>query len=234
MNNISALNQVFANLHQSVAILSGRVNNILVEVDAVKTNIKNIEQSQAKKTAEPNFVTLDNFNKLSQVVVDLKTLEDDNTVKLKQLEIAVSKQEGQIKEIVETIASLKIIVDNLTSNVSNTQSQVENLSLHSPSLTKEDVQALIDNAINSLIGVLTSTSTNSSETENFHLLQPNTTLPTIEEDASGLEVVSQDDVVVNEDEDTQINVEIEQTTSEVVVEPTKKKGRGGRKPAIKK
>jgi hypothetical protein len=48
-------------------------------------------------------------------------------------------------------------------------------------------------------------------------------------------VTNDEGVVANEEDEIQVNVEIEQPVTEaVVVEPTKKKGRAGRKPATKK
>lgn len=212
MNNISALNQVFANLHQNIAALGGRVNAVFAEVETVKTSVKKLEQSQvsiAETSSEPAYVTVEDFNKLSHQVVELKTVEGDIVSNVREIETLVSKQANELKNVVDTVAGLKIVVDNLTSSVT-----------HTPSLTKEDVQALIDSAINALIGVLTSSNSN---------LSAHTTLSTIEEDVSG------DDVTNDALDEVQESVETEQPVTEVmVVEPTKKKGRGGRKPAIKK
>jgi hypothetical protein len=233
MNNISAINQVLANIHQSVSVLGGRVNAVFVEVEAVKSSVRNVEQSQKnilETSSQPTYVTIDCFDKVANQVGDLKIAEGDTVSKVRQLETLVIKQENELKDIAETVAGLKIVCDNLTSSVT----QIANIP---SSLTKEDVQALIDSAINALIGVLTSTGNS---------VQPSTSLTTIPEDDTrvlgglegieGLEVVDAIDIVeANGEDEVQVGVESEQPVTEVmVVEPTKKKGRGGRKSATKK
>jgi chaperonin cofactor prefoldin len=222
MNNISALNQVFTNLNQNLASLGMRVNSIVGEMENVKAELKQLKQVNDTPTVVEPHVSVEQFQSLVNDFNNLKTVHEDFISKIVNIENSVEKNERVVKDIAEQLANIKIACDNLHAEA---QHKI------TPNVTTEDVQGMIDNAINSLIGVLT---TSGAETGG--------PLPTILEipleNANGVteyEIVDeiQGSVDANtESNDVDVVLPLEHVSE--VQEPIKKKGRGGRKPSTKK
>jgi hypothetical protein len=219
MNNISALNQVFTNLNQNLASLGIRVNAIVGEVERLKAVIHELQQVQQPPVEVEPRVSVEDLNALTREFNELKNVHGDIVLKINNIENSVEKNEQVVKDIDEQVASVKITCDLL---------QAEGQSPKTTPVTVEDVQSMIDNAINSLIGVLTASGTETGGT-----------LPTIPEvpinDATEDDVVDEIQGSVDTDAETNdISIVIPVEPMSEVQEPTKKKGRGGRKPSTKK
>jgi hypothetical protein len=218
MNNISALNQVFTNLNQNLASLGIRVNSIMGEVERLKIVMKELQQVQQTPVAVEPHVSVEELNALTQNFNELKNVHGDIVSKISNIENSIEKNEQVVKDIEEQVSRVKITCDNL---------QAEEQSPKTTPVTVEEVQSMIDNAINSLIGVLTASSTETGG--------PLPTIPEIPIDG-----VVEDEVVDEiqgsvdtdaEAHDVGVVIPIEpESTSQ---EPTKKKGRVGRKPTKK-
>jgi chaperonin cofactor prefoldin len=219
MNNISALNQVFTNLNQNLASLGLRVNAIVGEVERLKAVMNELQQVQQHPVEVEPRVSAEELNALTHEFNVLKNVHGDIVLKINSIENSVEKNEQAVKDIEEQVARVKITCDNL---------HAEGQSPKPTPVTTEDVQSMIDNAINSLIGVLTASGTET--------VGPLPTIPEVSIDG-----VAEDEVVdeiqgsVDTDaETTDIDVVIPLEPMTEVQEPTKKKGRGGRKPSTKK
>jgi chaperonin cofactor prefoldin len=227
MNNISALNQVFTNLNQNLATLGIRVNSIVDEVERLKAVIKELQQVQETPVEVEPHVSVEEHNALTHEFNVLKNVHGDIVLKINNIENSVENNEKVVKDIEEQVARVKITCDNLLA---------EGQAQKTTPVTVEDVQSMIDNAINSLIGVLTASST---ETGGPLPTIPEILLETIPEDTmNGVaedEVVDEIQGIVDTDtETTNIGVVVPLEPVSEVQEPTKKKGRGGRKTSTKK
>jgi hypothetical protein len=198
------------------------VNSIVGEVETLKVVLKDLQKAQQTPLVVEPQVKLDQFNALTNDFNVLKTVHADIISKISSIESSVEKSEEGIKEIAEQVASVKTTLDNL-----HTETQNKN----TPSVTIEDVQSMIDNAINSLIGVLTASTSQTVGPLPTILEVPLETTNGLTED----EVVDEIQGSVDSSaEANDVSVIIPSEAEIEVQEPIKKKGRGGRKPSSKK
>ena len=161
MNNISVLNQVFQNITQSVNGLSVQLVALSNELDKVKIVVKDLKDGSANQPQTTPSVDLE------AIVSDVDKLKNDHGQTLNKFQI-----------VHELARDSELLVRDILNQVRTTTAEVENLKAvkPTPSITTEEVQAMIDTAINSLIAVLTSASSSTST-----LVTSGTQLPPIPE-----------------------------------------------------
>lgn len=202
MNNIGHLYQVLHSLNSGIAGMRADFEHLKVEVNSLRSKQ---ESSSSSASATPDTTT---------------TLIDALTSKVDGLEEAIKSSNTKIGEIEKAVSTTSSKVTTLQTDVQKT---VKETVVPSPSITKEEVQTLIDQSIAILLGGLRPAG--DLMVQDNPVFVPLASIDEVDENAIALSV--KDEETMNGD--VVIEAPVISTTT---VETPKPKGRGGRKKKV--